>query len=244
MEDNVSWPPHSNDHFCIWKHLLNHIWVTEALNRPKKVPNMVSCLSAGLDEEPFTIPCINPLYHLLKISWRNTYFSGCPTYLTVVLNIDLRAAQRLSPQFFFPIHSPFSVWRRKTGYFYQAQWNSGNSMGSGGSNKIYPQFKISMIAPPGGRDFSCLNGHLHGLGLRGCPTLDSTKCVHWIGQEIFLMSMSTIQITKFNFKPFFCKYLAGSKSPCPLGVVSPGGCQERGRVQKVCKWGSGGEPRK
>ena len=41
MEDNVSWLPHYNDSFCIWKHLLNHIWVTEAWNRPKKRPNMV-----------------------------------------------------------------------------------------------------------------------------------------------------------------------------------------------------------
>ena len=41
MEDNVSWPPCSNNRFCIWKHLLNHIWVTEALSRPQKPPNMV-----------------------------------------------------------------------------------------------------------------------------------------------------------------------------------------------------------
>ena len=41
MEDNVSWPPRSNDRFCIWKHLLNHIWVTKALNRPQKPPNMM-----------------------------------------------------------------------------------------------------------------------------------------------------------------------------------------------------------
>ena len=41
MEDNVSWLQHSNDRFCIWKHLLNHICVTEALNRPQKPPNMV-----------------------------------------------------------------------------------------------------------------------------------------------------------------------------------------------------------
>ena len=26
--------------------------------------------------------------HLLKISWRYIYFSGCPTYLTVVINLD------------------------------------------------------------------------------------------------------------------------------------------------------------
>ena len=38
MEDNVSWLKHSNDRFCIWKHLLNHICVTEALNRPQKPP--------------------------------------------------------------------------------------------------------------------------------------------------------------------------------------------------------------
>ena len=35
MVDNVSWPPHSNDRFCIWRHLLNHICVTEALHRPQ-----------------------------------------------------------------------------------------------------------------------------------------------------------------------------------------------------------------
>ena len=41
MEDNMSGPPNSNDRFCIWKHLLNHICVTEALNRPQNPPNMV-----------------------------------------------------------------------------------------------------------------------------------------------------------------------------------------------------------
>ena len=41
MEFNMSWPPHSNDSFCIRKHLLNYIWVTEAINRPQKPPNMV-----------------------------------------------------------------------------------------------------------------------------------------------------------------------------------------------------------
>ena len=41
MEDNVSWLPHSNDCFCIWKHLLNHICVTEESTRPQKPPNMV-----------------------------------------------------------------------------------------------------------------------------------------------------------------------------------------------------------
>ena len=54
MEDNVSWLPHSNNCLCILKHLLNHICVTEALNRPLKP---VSCLSAGLAAEPSTIPC-------------------------------------------------------------------------------------------------------------------------------------------------------------------------------------------
>ena len=55
MEDNVSWLPHSNNCLCILKHLLNHICDTEALNRPQKP---VSCLSAGLDAEPSTIPCL------------------------------------------------------------------------------------------------------------------------------------------------------------------------------------------
>ena len=40
MEDNVSWLPHSNDRFCIWKHRLNHIYVTEALHRLQKPPNI------------------------------------------------------------------------------------------------------------------------------------------------------------------------------------------------------------
>jgi len=34
------------------------------------------------------------LDHLLKISWRYSYFSGCPIYLTVVLNFDLTALSR------------------------------------------------------------------------------------------------------------------------------------------------------
>ena len=38
MEDNLTWPPCSN---IIWKHLLNHTGVKEALNRPQKRPNMV-----------------------------------------------------------------------------------------------------------------------------------------------------------------------------------------------------------
>ena len=38
---NMSWPSCSNDRFGIWKHLLNPIWLTEVLNRPKKGPNMV-----------------------------------------------------------------------------------------------------------------------------------------------------------------------------------------------------------
>ena len=41
MEDNVSWLPRSNNRFDIWKHLLNHILVTEALNMPQKCPHMV-----------------------------------------------------------------------------------------------------------------------------------------------------------------------------------------------------------
>ena len=31
----------------------------------------------------------NQTHNLLKISWRYIYFSGCPTYLPVVLNVDL-----------------------------------------------------------------------------------------------------------------------------------------------------------
>ena len=40
MEDNVSLLPRSNERFGIWKPPLNHIWVTEVLNRPQKCPNM------------------------------------------------------------------------------------------------------------------------------------------------------------------------------------------------------------
>ena len=65
MEDNVSWLPHSNNCLCILKHLLNHICVTTALNRPQKP---VSCLSAGLDAEPSTIPC-EYLYHTQTYWW-------------------------------------------------------------------------------------------------------------------------------------------------------------------------------
>ena len=36
-----SWPPHSKYYFSIWEHLLNHICVTEALNRCQKGLNMV-----------------------------------------------------------------------------------------------------------------------------------------------------------------------------------------------------------
>ena len=36
MEDKVSWLSRSNNHFAMWKPLLNHIWVPEALNRPQK----------------------------------------------------------------------------------------------------------------------------------------------------------------------------------------------------------------
>ena len=38
IEDNVSYRPHSSDHFGIWKHFLNTKWVTDALNIPKKGP--------------------------------------------------------------------------------------------------------------------------------------------------------------------------------------------------------------
>ena len=41
IKDNVSWLPSFNDNFSKWKHLLNSIWVTEALNRSQKGPNMV-----------------------------------------------------------------------------------------------------------------------------------------------------------------------------------------------------------
>ena len=41
MEDNVSWPPYSKDCFGIWKHFLNPIWVTEALNRINLLNNIV-----------------------------------------------------------------------------------------------------------------------------------------------------------------------------------------------------------
>ena len=65
MEDSVSWPPRSNERFIIWKHILNYIWVTEALNRPQKRPNMVSFLNhkvsilyeSGLQAEP-SFPCL------------------------------------------------------------------------------------------------------------------------------------------------------------------------------------------
>ena len=40
IEDNVSWLPRSNDHFAIWEHFVNSIWVPEASNRPQKGLNI------------------------------------------------------------------------------------------------------------------------------------------------------------------------------------------------------------
>ena len=94
IEDIVSWPPFSNDHFGIWKHLLNPIWVTEALNRPQKDPNVVQMVSflnhivcilykRGLQVEP-AIPCyIFCLVQLVKtLSWWTLAVSIC-WFLTV-----------------------------------------------------------------------------------------------------------------------------------------------------------------
>ena len=52
MEDNMSWLPHSNNCLCILKQLLNHICVTEALNRPQKTLNMV--LYHGKFSQPYS----------------------------------------------------------------------------------------------------------------------------------------------------------------------------------------------
>ena len=41
IEDCVSWPPHFNDNFGFWEHLLTPIWVTKEWNRPQKGLNMV-----------------------------------------------------------------------------------------------------------------------------------------------------------------------------------------------------------
>ena len=68
--NNGSWPPRSYDFFCILKHLLNHICVTEALNRSQKPPNMV--LYHGKFTQPFsqypvwaglTCGAVYPLYN-------------------------------------------------------------------------------------------------------------------------------------------------------------------------------------
>ena len=40
----LRWPPRYNDHFGTWKLLLNPIWVTEALHRPKKGLHIVLCV--------------------------------------------------------------------------------------------------------------------------------------------------------------------------------------------------------
>ena len=39
--DNLSWLPHFNDYFGIWKNIFNPIWATGELNRPQKGLNMV-----------------------------------------------------------------------------------------------------------------------------------------------------------------------------------------------------------
>ena len=71
MDDDVSWPPHSNNHFCIWKLLLKPLWVTEALNRPQKDPNMI--LNGKLSQ-PYSLlglfcPNTNNLLTRLDITW-------------------------------------------------------------------------------------------------------------------------------------------------------------------------------
>ena len=51
IEDNVNWPPRSNNCFCIWKNLLNDLCVTDALNRPQKHPKIVLY---GMFSEPYS----------------------------------------------------------------------------------------------------------------------------------------------------------------------------------------------
>ena len=63
FQDYVNWPSHSNDGFCIWKHLLNHIWVTETLNRPQKRPN-----NGGICEAVYPLFYSNVLLYLYILS--------------------------------------------------------------------------------------------------------------------------------------------------------------------------------
>ena len=94
MEDNVS----SNNCLCILKHLLNHICVTEALNRPQKP---VSCLSAGVDAEPSIIPCIVYLVRLflLYVKIASLYFvkSNIIIFFTMIMNVTMLKNKESSP---------------------------------------------------------------------------------------------------------------------------------------------------
>ena len=72
MEDNVSWLPHSNDRFCIWKHLLNHICVT----RPQKpqiwwyiMVSFLNHLASVLSERVLTCEAVYPLCFQKKVQF-------------------------------------------------------------------------------------------------------------------------------------------------------------------------------
>ena len=83
MEDNVSWPPHSNDRFLIWKHLLNHICVTEALNRPQKPPIMV-VYHGKFSQQYIQYPV-----------WARPYVQSPPSLVFIPFNQSFNRASRI-----------------------------------------------------------------------------------------------------------------------------------------------------
>ena len=124
MENNVSWPPRSNDRFCIWKYLLNHIWFTEALNRPQKSPNMVP---NGKFAQPYILvgsflTKTNGFLTRRKITWVNRniptilwkYFLN-HTWVTEVLNRPQKRPHIVLIGKFSQPYSPYPVWARASG---------------------------------------------------------------------------------------------------------------------------------
>ena len=70
IKDNMSLPPLANDNFVIWKQFVNPIWVTKALNRTQKGPNIVSFLNhivSILYQHGLTYGAIYHVYSVSKL---------------------------------------------------------------------------------------------------------------------------------------------------------------------------------
>ena len=64
----------------IWKHILKHLWVTEALIKPQKHPNMVlygflnHIVSILYERGPSTIPCSKLFKYIFNLKVYNKIF--------------------------------------------------------------------------------------------------------------------------------------------------------------------------